>query len=73
MCNIVSPDAPDAIYISPVGCYGILRRKKERNMKINPQLESILLSTSSELSTEEIEHQSRIQTKGNYSENSRGL
>ncbi|UKI16157.1 MAG: DNA cytosine methyltransferase [Ruminococcus sp.] len=33
MKNIVSADAPEEIYISPVGCYGIVRRKQERNLK----------------------------------------
>lgn len=36
MENIVSSEAPDNIYLSPVGCYGIVRRAEERNAKINP-------------------------------------
>lgn len=42
MYNIVSVDAPEDIYISPVGCFGIARRKDERNLKINPRLEKNL-------------------------------
>ena len=67
MKEIVSPDVPDDIYISPVGCYGIIRRKIERNLKINPRLEEVLLSTSSEMTPEEIEKRSRIQQRGRFS------
>lgn len=67
MKEIVSPDAPDDIYISPVGCYGIVRRKMERNLKINPRLEEVLLSISSEMTPEEIEKRSRIQHRGRFS------
>ena len=67
MKDIVSPDAPDDIYISPVGCYGIVRRKMERNLKINPRLEEVLLSISSEMTPEEIEKRSRIQHRGRFS------
>ena len=67
MKEIVSPDAPDDIYISPVGCYGIVRRKMERNLKINPRLEEVLLSISSEMSPKEIEKCSRIQHRGRFS------
>lgn len=67
MKEIVSPDAPDDIYISPVGCYGIVRRMMERSLKINPRLEEVLLSISSEMSPEEIEKRSRIQHRGRFS------
>lgn len=67
MKDIVSPDAPDDIYISPVGCYGIVRRKMERNLKINPRLEEVLLSISSEMAPEEIEKRSRVQQRGRFS------
>lgn len=68
MSSIVSPDAPEDIYISPVGCYGIVRRKQERNLKINPRLEEVLLSISSQMSAEEIEKRSRVQKRGRFSE-----
>lgn len=64
MSAIVSKDAPEEIYISPVGCYGIVRRKRERNLKINQRLEEVLLSISAQMSAEEIERQSRIQKRG---------
>ncbi len=67
MDSIVSPDAPEDIYISPVGCFGIVRRKKERNLKINARLEEVLLSISSEMSPEEIEKRSRVQRRGRFS------
>lgn len=67
MSAIISPDAPEDIYISPVGCYGIIRRKQERNLKINPRLEEVLLSISSQMPPEEIEKRSRIQKRGKFS------
>lgn len=67
MQDIVSANAPDDIYLSPVGCYGIVRRKIERNLRINPRLEEVLLSISSEMSHEEIEKRSRIQHRGRFS------
>lgn len=67
MSTVVSADAPEDIYISPVGCYGIVRRKQERNLKINSRLEEVLLSISSQMSAEEIEKRSRIQKRGRFS------
>ncbi|MBM6832630.1 DNA cytosine methyltransferase [Megamonas hypermegale] len=67
MEKIVSVDVPEDIYISPVGCYGIIRRKTERNLKINPRLEKILSSVANKMSLEEIEKKSRIQSRGRFS------
>ncbi len=72
MSDIVSPDAPEDIYISPVGCYGIVRRKIERNLKINERLEEVLLSISSQMTAEEIEKRSRIQKRGRFSDPPKG-
>jgi len=67
MENIVSCDAPKGIYISPVGCHGMVRRKQERNLKMNLRLENALLDVSSKLSPEEIEKRSRVQARGRFS------
>lgn len=67
MKDIVSADAPEDIYISPVGCFGIIRRKRERNLKINARLEEVLLDISSQMSPEEIEKRSRVQKRGKFS------
>lgn len=67
MDQIVSPDAPEDIYISPVGCFGIARRKSERNLKINARLEEVLLSIAAEMPPEEIEKRSRVQRRGRFS------
>lgn len=67
MEDIVSPDAPDDIYISPVGCFGIIRRKIERNLKINLRLEEVLLSISAQMPSSEIERKSRVQQRGRFS------
>lgn len=68
MSDVVSADSPEDIYISPVGCFGIIRRKQERNLKINTRLEEVLLSISSQMSAEEIEKLSRIQKRGKFSD-----
>ncbi|MCL2223840.1 MAG: DNA cytosine methyltransferase [Defluviitaleaceae bacterium] len=67
LSDIVSPNAIESIYITPVGCHGIVRRKNERNTKLNNRLEEVLLSISSEMSSEEIEKRSRIQQRGRFS------
>lgn len=67
MKDIVSADAPEDIYISPVGCYGIIRRKQERRLTINLRLEEVLISISSQMSSEEIEKRSRVQRRGRFS------
>lgn len=66
--DIVSCVAPDKIYISPVGCAGIIRRKNERKISINKQLEQVLLDGASKMTPEEIEKKSRIQRRGKYSD-----
>ncbi len=67
MYDIVSCDATEDIYITPVGCYGIVRRKQERNLPINERLEKVLLAISSEMTPEEIEKRSRVQPRGRFS------
>lgn len=65
--DIISPEVPESIFISPVGCAGILRRRKERKLSINKELEKALIYTSSIMSNEEIEKKSRVQKRGKYS------
>ena len=67
--DIVDINADSAFYISPAGCRGILRRKAERNIAINPRLEKILKSVAAMWSDEEIEKISRIQPRGKFSQN----
>lgn len=69
MSEIVSSDVSEKLYISPVGCYGIIRRKNERGININKRLEQVLINISSNMRPDEIEKRSRIQKRGkNYSE-----
>ena len=63
MKDIISIDAPQNIYISPVGCTGILRRKDERNINMNERLENVMKNISSQMSFEEIERISRRQKR----------
>ncbi|MDR2590376.1 MAG: DNA cytosine methyltransferase [Oscillospiraceae bacterium] len=67
MEEIVSFNNDETIYISPVGCYGIIRRKNERNSTINKKLEEVLLSISSEMTKDEIDKKSRVQKRGHFS------
>lgn len=48
----------------------IVRRKQERNLRINERLEQVLLSISSQMTPEEIEKRSRVQKRGRFSNNS---
>lgn len=64
MKDIVSADAPEEIYISPVACQGIIRRAELRNSKINLRLKEVLQSISSTMSIEEIEKRSLRQPRG---------
>ena len=68
MKDIVSPDAPEDIYISPTGCFGIVRRSQERKNSINERLKEVLLKISSKWSYEDIEERSRVQKRGRFSE-----
>ena len=68
MKDVVCSEAPEDIYISPVGCYGIVRRKQERNLRINERLEQVLLNISSQMTQEEIEKRSRVQKRGRFSD-----
>lgn len=66
--NIIDTEADKKLYISPVGCYGIIRRKNERKINMNKRLETILLKVSSEMKIDEIEKTSRRQKRGKISE-----
>lgn len=65
--DIVSPEMTEQIFISPVGCAGILRRRRERNVSINKELEKALIKCASTMSDSEIEKRSLIQKRGKYS------
>ena len=67
MKDIVTSDVPEKIYISPVGCHGILRRKQERKISMNHRLEQVLLENCSNCSKEEIEKKSKVQKRGKFS------
>ena len=66
--DVIDVDATENFYISPVGCKGILRRKEERGLCMNPRLEAILKSISSEWSDEAIDEVSRQQKRGRFSD-----
>lgn len=63
--DIVSAEGVDEkLYITPTACHGILRRGKDR---VIPRLKQVLEATSSQLSLEEIEKNSRKQPRGRHS------
>ncbi len=62
--DCIETDVGEEFYISPVGCAGILRRKNERKVKMNPRLEEILTEISSQMTEKEIERISRRQKRG---------
>lgn len=64
MQDIVTSEVSQDIYLSPVGCHGILRRKKERNISINLRLEKALKKVSKMMSPEDIERKSLVQKRG---------
>ena len=66
--SIIDANAPKDIYLSPVGCYGIIRRAYERNLSLNKWLEKILIETSKQLPKDEIEKKSSQQKRGKFSQ-----
>lgn len=68
MLSVIDTNPDPKLYISPVGCKGILRRSEERETKINPRLKEILENISSQMSDHEIEKRSRIQKRGLFSQ-----
>jgi len=44
--DIVETDVPEKFYLSPQACKGILRRKEERDLRMNKELERLLNSIS---------------------------
>ena len=68
IADIIDTNAPEQVFISPVGCKGILRRAEERGMNINPRLAEVMREISTQLPEAEIERISRIQPRGAFSE-----
>lgn len=68
MSDIVSDNDEEKLYLSPTACAGILRRKSERKLGINKQLEEVLARTAKQLPAAEIEKRSRVQKRGRFSE-----
>jgi|TARA_B110000003_G_scaffold76423_1_gene78036 DNA (cytosine-5)-methyltransferase 1 len=67
--EIIDTEPEEKFYISPVGCKGILRRKDERNSKINKRLDLHLTQVASTMDDEAIEKRSRVQKRGRFSSN----
>jgi DNA (cytosine-5)-methyltransferase 1 len=65
--EIIETEADLKYFLTPAGCFGILRRKEERDLKINARLEIALKSISSLWTAEEINAISNQQTRGNFS------
>jgi DNA (cytosine-5)-methyltransferase 1 len=65
--DVIDIHATENFYITPVGCHGILRRKLERNLSMNPRLESLLTNIASTKSLEAIQQISLRQRRGRFS------
>ena len=68
IADIIDTNADEKVFISPVGCKGILRRAEERKLNINSRLAGILRNIAAQLPDDEIERISRIQPRGAFSE-----
>lgn len=64
---LVSPLGIPDIYLSPVGCAGIVRRSIERRATINPRLLQVLEICASKMDKDTIEKCSLVQRRGKYS------
>ena len=67
IADIIDENADEKLFISPVGCKGILRRSIERGMRMNPRLQEIMENIVAQMDDTEIERISRIQPRGAYS------
>lgn len=67
LADIIDSNAEEDLFISPVGCKGILRRCEERGMNMNPRLKAIMERIASKMNDEDIERISRRQRRGEFS------
>lgn len=67
IADVIDTNADEGLFISPVGCMGIVRRAEERGMRMNPRLETIMRGIAAQMDGAEIERISRIQPRGEYS------
>ena len=67
IADIIDTEADESLFISPVGCKGILRRSEERGMRMNPRLRIVMEHVASQMAADEIERISRIQPRGAFS------
>lgn len=65
--ELLETKVDERYFITPVGCKGILRRRDERGMRINPRLEQVLERIAGQWSDEVIEKISRKQSRGRFS------
>ncbi len=66
--DVIDVNAEEKFYLTPVGCKGILRRKAERQLSMNPRLECVLHDIAATWSDEAIERISRRQSRGRFSQ-----
>lgn len=67
IADVIDTDAEERVFISPVGCKGILRRAEERGIKMNGRLKEVMTRIAAQLPEDEIERISRIQPRGAHS------
>lgn len=67
IADVIDTNAAARVFISPVGCKGILRRAEERGVKMNERLREVMTEIAAQLPEDEIERISRIQPRGAHS------
>ena len=61
--DIIEPCGDETIFITPVGCHGILRRSAERKTAVNHRLRAALERIAGQMPPDEIERISRVQRR----------
>lgn len=67
IADVIDTDAEEGLFVSPVGCGGILRRARERGVRMNLRLEAVMRRVAANMEPDEIERISRLQPRGAYS------
>ena len=65
--SIIEVNTDETLFISPVGCQGIIRRTQERKININARLAEVLRTIADTMPADEIERRSRVQHRGRFS------
>ena len=65
--SVIEVNTDETLFISPVGCQGIIRRTQERKININARLAEVLQTIANTMPADEIGKRSRVQHRGRFS------